>query len=851
MEYQVFISYSRYNRAVADKIIKELESAGIRCWMAPRDIAPSRQYAEEIVKALEECTVFVLVLSPRSDSSWHVQRELDRAIDEKLVIIPFLIEDFTLSKAMNYYVCTCQYLYATIPPLDPHILKLRNLVCSILNEGTQIQVAVDASYLVAADIASPRELINHEIQSLLYDYFDRPNWEEQLRSSIKQYRKVFIYGAAGVGKTTLAARMAEQLKGGFFSCSAAYRGRLEAIAVLRAYYDFYQPFGYELPLLPSHVEIEDIYNVLSLLSNAKFDGLLPPFFVDGLDELPAEEFRRLVELMGRFANPCIPLAFFSRSKAHARVLHEYFHPLHELLLEPLNRDELQQWLCKIRPSLKQVSDTFIDRMMQFSEGNFLFLKGLPNSTNEEDYLRFIEQIPCGLESVFEKLLNRLESENDNSINALCLMALLPSACSRELLQVFLGFHGRQQMRLLLDTLSPVIKEVEKGRYILFHAWFNEFIRTALAREIRIVARELFARMDDCYDLIYPLRDVPSIFIECKEREGLLHWMELRIQELENYVLEEIEGSSVRYEMLAAITRGFLLLHQADKKVFVRAVGILDRFIACNFQVMLDWRLGGQIEECLKTCLKVSGVEDYPRVALLYAAVLYSSGQYAQSLELLKWLKELFTPGSRDSLRCINYIGLNRGALAENDKAIDAYSLLLASSSQDIGNIWTGYALMNRGKLYMKLGNMKACLSDLKKATEVRELVVNDEDCFLNNRSDISNTIQAELTLAMGYENLAKAYLALAGDGDNLARKEAMRYIEKLALYMDSLLEQYQQETNSFAMSARLLLTLVEYYIEVGDLEQAQHYYDYLSDCYVRSYDLPRKDKVKERLDRSG
>lgn len=850
MKYQVFISYSSYNRAVADKIIKELESAGVRCWMAPRDIAPSRQYAEEIVKALEECTVFVLVLSPRSDSSWHVHRELDRAIDEKLVIIPFLIENFTLSKAMNYYICTCQYLYATNSPLDRHILKLRNLVLSILNKGTQMQVAVDASHPVSADISSPRELINHEIRSLLYEYFDRPNWEEQLRSSIKQYGRVFVYGAAGVGKTTLAARMAEQLNGGFFSYSAAYRGRQEAIAVLRAYYDFYQPFGYELPLLPSHVEIEDIYNVLSLLSNAKFDSMLPPFFVDGLDELPAEEFRSLVQLMGHFANPCIPLAFFSRSKAHARFLHEYFHPLHELLLEPLKRDELQQWFSKIRPSLKQVSDTFIDLMMQFSEGNFLFLKGLPNSVNEEDYLRFIAQNPYGLESVFEKLLNRLECENDDSINALCLMALLPSSCSRELLQVFLGFHGRQQMQLLLDTLSPVIKEVGKGRYILFHARFNEFIRRALANEIRIVGRELLARMEDCYDLIYPLHDVPAVYIECKEQEGLLHWIELRIQELENFILEEIEGSSIRYEMLGAITNGFLLLHQVDKRAFIRAIGILDRFIACNFQVMLDWRLGAQIEEGLRTCLKVSGIEDCPRVALLYAAVMYSHGQYAQSLELLKLLKELFTPGSRDYLRCINYIGLNHGALAEDYKAIDAYSLLLANNSQDIENIWTGYALMNRGKLYMKMGNMEACLSDLKKATEVRELIVKDEECFLNNRSDISNIIQAELTLAMGYENLAKAYLALADDGDDFARKEAVRYIEKLAFYMDSLLGQYQQETNSFAMSARLLLTLVEYYIEAGDLEQARHYYDYLSDCYVRSYDLARKNKVKEKLDRS-
>ena len=48
----VFISYASQDAAVADAVVGALERAGLKCWIAPRDVVPGALYADEIVRAL-------------------------------------------------------------------------------------------------------------------------------------------------------------------------------------------------------------------------------------------------------------------------------------------------------------------------------------------------------------------------------------------------------------------------------------------------------------------------------------------------------------------------------------------------------------------------------------------------------------------------------------------------------------------------------------------------------------------------------------------------------------------------------------------------------------------------------
>ncbi len=45
MTHEVFISYSKQDAGVAKKFLKGLESPGISCWMAPRDIEPGQTWS--------------------------------------------------------------------------------------------------------------------------------------------------------------------------------------------------------------------------------------------------------------------------------------------------------------------------------------------------------------------------------------------------------------------------------------------------------------------------------------------------------------------------------------------------------------------------------------------------------------------------------------------------------------------------------------------------------------------------------------------------------------------------------------------------------------------------------------
>ena len=71
----VFLSHSHVDKVYADAICHTLESSGIRCWVAPRDIRPSEDWAESIINAMDNCRILLLIFSADSNRSPQVRRE--------------------------------------------------------------------------------------------------------------------------------------------------------------------------------------------------------------------------------------------------------------------------------------------------------------------------------------------------------------------------------------------------------------------------------------------------------------------------------------------------------------------------------------------------------------------------------------------------------------------------------------------------------------------------------------------------------------------------------------------------------------------------------------------------------
>ncbi|HEV2047351.1 MAG TPA: toll/interleukin-1 receptor domain-containing protein [Chthoniobacterales bacterium] len=129
----VFISYSQEDKVTADTICAALESAGIRCWIAPRDVQPGRSFAGEITRAMEASKIMVLVFSAHSNQSEQVLREVQLAVDSHLHILQFRIADVPASDDLKYYLGTPHWLDALTRPLKSHIERLAISVRALLD----------------------------------------------------------------------------------------------------------------------------------------------------------------------------------------------------------------------------------------------------------------------------------------------------------------------------------------------------------------------------------------------------------------------------------------------------------------------------------------------------------------------------------------------------------------------------------------------------------------------------------------------------------------------------------------------------------------------------------------------
>jgi adenylate cyclase len=155
MAHDLFVSYSAADRAPALAVVEGLESRGIRCWVAPRDIPAGSEYGEEIVEAIKGCRILVLIFSAQANSSPHVRREVERAVSARRAILPFRVENITPTGAMEYALGNTHWLDAFTHPLEPHIAALASTAQRMLGmdaigsfEGPASPAGVDRPSIV-------------------------------------------------------------------------------------------------------------------------------------------------------------------------------------------------------------------------------------------------------------------------------------------------------------------------------------------------------------------------------------------------------------------------------------------------------------------------------------------------------------------------------------------------------------------------------------------------------------------------------------------------------------------------------------------------------------------------------
>lgn len=135
--HEIFISHSTSDAAVARAACEALEQAGLRCWIAPRDIVPGQTWSGAIVEGIDACSVLVVVFSTRANESVEVLREVERASRNRKRLLAVRVENVAPTGDISYFLSATQWLDAFPPPVQPRLGDLVGATRTLLGLEAQ------------------------------------------------------------------------------------------------------------------------------------------------------------------------------------------------------------------------------------------------------------------------------------------------------------------------------------------------------------------------------------------------------------------------------------------------------------------------------------------------------------------------------------------------------------------------------------------------------------------------------------------------------------------------------------------------------------------------------------------
>lgn len=104
---KIFISHATADAELAHRLADDLEAEGFPIWIAPDSIRAGEQWVEAISRGLEECGIFLLLLTPEAVKSKWVQRETNVAIglehEGEMQLLPLQVKPCRLPMLWRSY----------------------------------------------------------------------------------------------------------------------------------------------------------------------------------------------------------------------------------------------------------------------------------------------------------------------------------------------------------------------------------------------------------------------------------------------------------------------------------------------------------------------------------------------------------------------------------------------------------------------------------------------------------------------------------------------------------------------------------------------------------------------------
>ena len=132
MTHEVYISYAPRDKTAANAVRAVLESQGLSCWIASRDLAAGADLAGAAAAAINSAKAFVLVFSANTNAAEdQIVREAGLANSRGVPLIGFRIADVAPNDTLKHFLKT-HWIDAFVPPLDTHMRELADLILGLL-----------------------------------------------------------------------------------------------------------------------------------------------------------------------------------------------------------------------------------------------------------------------------------------------------------------------------------------------------------------------------------------------------------------------------------------------------------------------------------------------------------------------------------------------------------------------------------------------------------------------------------------------------------------------------------------------------------------------------------------------
>ena len=139
-KYDVFISYSRMDSAIADKICSAFDQVGITYFVDQQGMGGTANYVSKIADEIDNSKAMLLLASANSYKSEYVSIELHYAFEQKIVVLPYALDKTQIPKNFKILLIRANWHYINEDPIVP---KLLTSIAELIGKKEELASKID------------------------------------------------------------------------------------------------------------------------------------------------------------------------------------------------------------------------------------------------------------------------------------------------------------------------------------------------------------------------------------------------------------------------------------------------------------------------------------------------------------------------------------------------------------------------------------------------------------------------------------------------------------------------------------------------------------------------------------